>query len=112
MATSGKNIAQIPKIQLISDLIVTNADQVQAVHKNRKIIETTSHINHIMKVHRNHFLCPEILNNTHKFRMGISASRRFLPAFLKIFHKHTIAHMHNAHEMIHQKIHPELDDVL
>lgn len=55
-AISGKIVAQIPKIQLMSDLIVPNSDQAQLPHKNRNIIETKIHTNHIMKVHRNQFL--------------------------------------------------------
>ena len=56
MAISGKIVAQIPKIRLISDLIVINDLQAHAAHNNRKIIETAIHANGTINNHRNHFL--------------------------------------------------------
>ena len=108
IAIIGKKAVQIPNIKLISDLIISNNGKLHVGPKNRNIIDTINHIKHIMKVHRNHFLWPEILNNTQIFRIGIRDSRHFLPAFLKIFHMHTVAHMNSTNQINHRKIPPQL----
>ena len=105
IAIIGKKAAQIPNIKLISDLIISNKGKLHVGPKNRNIIDTINHIKHIMKVHRNRFLWPDILNNTQIFRIGIRDSRHFLQAFLNTIRIHTIIQIASTHHRIHQEVH-------